>query len=174
MSCFTDWSKRRHVTFVFIECWTRHGRQFNIQKCWTVTWLQRWTSDSSYLDVGLTTVHHLYSVSMNKCVWYASLLTLPEQYAEQGPWNERASVCPSVCLSHRSIATSACGAIDCGLRRSAANAGSVMMTAERRGWTQTCSYMHSSKQFMPFQRRRREQNIFQDHKLATSSFRVAR
>jgi len=32
MSCFADWSKRRHVTFVIIECCTRHGRRFNVAK----------------------------------------------------------------------------------------------------------------------------------------------
>jgi len=26
MTCFADWSKRRHVSFVIIEWWTRHGR----------------------------------------------------------------------------------------------------------------------------------------------------
>ena len=31
MSCFADWSKRRHVTFV-IECWT--CRRSTVQRCW--------------------------------------------------------------------------------------------------------------------------------------------
>jgi len=30
MSCFADWSKRCPVTFITIECWTRHGRRFDI------------------------------------------------------------------------------------------------------------------------------------------------
>jgi len=37
----------------------------------------------------------------------AGLFTLPAYYAEQGLCDGRASVCPSVCLSHRSTAGTA-------------------------------------------------------------------
>jgi len=86
------------------------------------------------------------------------LSTLPIQYAEQGLRNGLASVRPSVCLSTRSTATAACGgfgaerpaggdidrwqvpallldgaagsAAAVERRRSAANAGSVTLTAD--------------------------------------------
>jgi len=75
-------------------------------------------------------------------------------------WNGRASVRPSVRLSRHLTPAAACSAPDLLLsavqvghidwqcqalssngvaaRHSAANAGSVMLTAEGRGWTQTC------------------------------------
>jgi len=46
MSCFADWSKRCHVTFVIIECWMCHGhltamlnRDVTMHHCnwWTLT-----------------------------------------------------------------------------------------------------------------------------------------
>jgi len=59
---------------------------------------------------------------------------------------ERPSVRPSVCLSHRSTAVAACGVIAAERpagrtyrRHSAANAGSVSLTADGRGWTCTRS-----------------------------------
>jgi len=87
-----------------------------------------------------------------------------------GPVSVRPSVCSSVCLSHRSTAAAAAGgfageravpqeiSIDsCGRRRrvpvagelsskrrSAANAGSVTMTAEERGSTQTVHDLYIS------------------------------
>jgi len=80
-----------------------------------------------------------------------SLLMLPAQYAERGLCNDRASVC----LSHRSTLASAAGGLllsalwagyrsiaagavlQCRHRRSAANAGSVMLRADGGG-SATC------------------------------------
>ena len=81
---------------------------------------------------------------------YQQRLTLPACYAEQSLCNRRASVRQSVCLSHRSIATTAAGGVaaersatrryrsiaagalraPCCTRRSAANSGNVMLKAD--------------------------------------------
>jgi len=37
-SCFADWSKCRHVTFIIVEWSTRHGRLYHSIKRYTVTW----------------------------------------------------------------------------------------------------------------------------------------
>jgi len=73
------------------------------------------------------------------------------QYAEQGLCNGRASVRPSVRLSVPSIDSSSgvqrvcCWAtsgleiaIDSRRRRSAANAGSIVLTTEERSWPRSC------------------------------------
>jgi len=46
--------------------------------------------------------------------WYILLLRRPALYAEQGLRNGRASVCPSVRLSHRSTAAAACDGFAAG------------------------------------------------------------
>ena len=88
-------------------------------------------------------------------------LTLSAQYVEQGLWNDRESVCPSVpsidsssgvrrvcCWAPRGrdISIDCCtarlqaaaGTTCCRCRRSAANAGSATLTADVGGSTQTC------------------------------------
>ena len=81
------------------------------------------------------------------------VLSLPAQYAEQGLWNSRVSVMSSVrpsavpSIDSSSSGWQVCCWVPCrqeisidrgGRRRSIANAGSVVLTAECRGWTQTC------------------------------------
>jgi len=56
--------------------------------------------NQSFCDVFCSTLDTTGSVT---------LLTLPAEYAEQGPTNGRASVRPSVRLSHRLIAATAAG-----------------------------------------------------------------
>ena len=77
ISCFADWSKRRHVTFIIIEIvdrslksrilsqWlqNRRGTVVHATSKYDDPRLKMSHSGSSYFDVALTTVvHHLYIV----------------------------------------------------------------------------------------------------------------
>ena len=110
------------------------------------------------------------SYPYNACPQQSFWRTYAEPGLWNGRVSVRRSVRPSVCLFHRSTAAAACGVfaaerpagrmhqsiiagagsacqlsidISCRRRRSAANAGSVMLRAEDRGSTRTCFELDS-------------------------------
>ena len=127
-----------------LRCWSRHTLDENIFGLYV----------SPAAASVLIELRFLAASTPNRAGTSSSLWTLPAQYAEEDLWSGRASVRLSVWLSHRLIAAAACGGFAAerpagrryrstagvsaaATRRSAVNAGSVVLTAEERGWTQT-------------------------------------